>query len=121
MIREFVRTPWIKPRQYVFQMNAFFAVAAGVVAAMYLDLGWSRSAAPSCSCSSSRSCRAARAPLSIAIGVACSTAAGFAGGVVIAAALTSTRELWWIAGALGVVPGALLMLDAHRKLRRASR
>jgi hypothetical protein len=116
------RSPWITPRLYVFDMNAFVALAAGVVSAMYLGLGWWSLAIGVGSILTLELALLSRrtAWFSMAIGVVASAAAGFAGAALIAVSLTSAHAIWWLAGALGTVPGAWLMLDAHRNLRRAA-
>ncbi len=112
---------WMGPRYYVFYMNFAFALAAGVVGAMYLELGWWSLALGVAIVLALELSLVSRttAWLSMIVGVACSGAAGFAGGVVIAASLTDARAIWWVAGAVGVIPGAWLMVDAHRRLRTA--
>ena len=114
------RSPWITPRQFVFDMHVFVAAAAGV-GATQLGLGWWSLAIGLGLLLALELAMLGRrtAWFSIGIGVACSAAAGFAAGAVIAVQLTTTHAIWWLAGALGVVPGGWLMLDAHRKLRRA--
>jgi hypothetical protein len=113
------RAPFITPRQFVFNLHACVAVASGAICAMYLHLGWWSLAIGLAIILALELALLSRrtAWFSLAVSVASSAAAGFAAGAVIAISLTNVHAIWWIAGALGIVPGGWLMLDAHRKLR----
>lgn len=108
-------------RDYVLTMNVLLAVGTGLAAALYVHLGWWSAAIAVGLLALLELSLLSRATawFAIIVGTAFSAGIGAVGGMALAAALTNARAIWWMAGGGGVVVGAWLAIDAHRKLRAA--
>jgi hypothetical protein len=108
-------------RDYVLTMNLVCAAAAGVASALYLRAGWWGLAIGLGLAGGLELGLRWRytAWLAILVGTIFSAGAGAIGVMAIATQTTNVRTIWWIAAGIGAIVGAALMLDAHRKLRKA--
>jgi len=108
-------------RDYVLVMNLVCAAAVGVACALYLRFGWwSLAIGVGLAAGLELGLRwRVTAWLAILIGTLFSAVIGAIGVMALATQATNERTVWWIGAGIGAITGALLMLDAHRKLRRA--
>jgi hypothetical protein len=108
-------------RDYVLTMNLVCAAALGVASALYLRAGWWGVAIGVGLAGGLELGLRSRytAWLSVLIGTIFSAGVGAIGVMAIATQTANARTIWWLAAGLGALVGAALMLDAHRKLRKA--